>query len=199
MREAIAWKRAIVQFPICLTIALFLFGAQLDLRSLSPAFLAVNAALAVVSAGIGTAILLSVAWGLSRLWRLILSRVTLFTLRRAIETSSRKVAATGIGSRGGELIVSLPVGIQDGITRDAKFWATTATGERLGIVECVEVSEASCLCMVFAILNEDFWADLEARKSRDPSPPMGVDFVGYIPEGFLVDVQRFLRQWEVSK
>ena len=199
MWKAIAWKQAIVLFPVCLAIALFLFGAQLDLRSLSPTFLAVNAVLAVVSAGVGTAILLSGAWGLSRLWRLILSRVTLFTLRRAIETSSRKAAATGIGSRGGELIVSLPVGIQDGITRGSKFWVTTATGERLGIVECFETSESSCLCAVFAILNADFWTDLDARKGRDPSPPMGVDFAGYIPEGFLVDVQRFLKQWEVSK
>lgn len=199
MLKAIAWKRAIVLFPVCLTVVLFLFGARLDLPALSPTLLAVNAALAVVSAGGATAILIIAGWGLSRLWRKSLSRVTLFTLRRATETISRKVAATGIGGRGGELIVSLPIGIQDGITRGAKFWATTATGDRLGVVECFEVSESSCLCVVFAILNEDFWTDLDARKSRDPSPPMGVHFTGYIPEGFLVDVQRFLKQWEVSK
>lgn len=197
--KAIAWKRAIVLFPIFLTVALFLFGVRLDLPALSPTLLAANAVLALVSAGVATALLIIAGWGLSRLWRKSLSRVTLFTVRRAVETSYRKVAATGIGGRGGELIVSLPIGIQDGITRGAKFWVTTATGERLGIVECFEVSESSCLCTVFAMLNEDFWTDLDARKGRDPSPPMGVDFAGYIPEGFLVDVQRILKQWEVTK
>ena len=180
-------------------IALFFFENRLNLVEASWRLLVAYLVGGLVSALLLTVALVILYRGLSRLWRKSLSRVTLFTVRRAAKTSSRKVVATGIGSRGGELILSLSIGIQGGITRDAKFWATTATGERLGIVECIEVSESSCLCVVFAILNEDFWTDLDARKNRDPSPPLGVDFVGYIPEGFLVDVQRLLTQWEVSK
>lgn len=61
--KAIAGKRAIVLFPVCLTVVLFLFGARLDLPALSPTLLAVNAVLAAVSAGGATAILIIAGWG----------------------------------------------------------------------------------------------------------------------------------------
>ena len=197
--KAIAWRRVAFLFPVFLTVALFLFGAKLDLSALSPPLLAVKAVLALVSAGFATAVVIVVPWGLRRLWRISLSRVAMFTVKSAIKASSRKVTATGIGSRDGELVISLSAGIHDGIARGSKFLATTATGEPLGMVECFEVSEASCLCAVFGMLNVDFWTDLDARKSRDPSPPLGVDFTGHIPENFLADVQKLLKQWEVSK
>lgn len=197
--KAIAWRRVAFLFPVSLAVALFLFGARLDLSALSPPLLAVNALLALMSAGFATAILIIVPWGLRRLWRIILSQVAVFAVKSAIKASSRKVTATGIGSRDGELVVSLSAGIQDGIARGSKFLATTATGEPLGMVECFEVSETSCLCAVFVMLNADFWAGLDARKGRDPSPPLGVEFTGYIPENFLVELQRLLKQWEVDQ
>lgn len=169
------------------------------MSALSPVLLAVKALLALVSAGFATVVVIIVPWGLRRLWRISLSRVAMFAVKRAIKASSRKATATGIGRRDGELVVSLSAGIQDGITRGSKFLATASTGEPLGMVECFEVSEASCLCTVFVMLNADFWADLDARKGRDPAPPLGVDFTGYIPENFLAEVQRLLKQWEVGK
>lgn len=197
--KAIAWRRVAFLFSVSLAVVLFLFEARLDLPTLSPTLLAVNALLALMSAGLATAVLIVLPWGLRRLWRISLARVAMFAVKRAIKASSRKVTATGIGSRDGELVVSLSAGIQDGITRGSKFLATTATGEPLGMVECFEVSEASCLCTVFVMLNADFWTDLDARKGRDPSPPLGVDFTGYIPENFLAEIQRLLKQWEVGK
>lgn len=195
--KAIAWKRAIVLFPVCLTVALFLFGARLDLPALSPTLLAVNAVLAVVSAGVATAIVIMAGWGLSRLWRKSLSRVTLFTLRRAIIAYSKPVQAHSIGEQEGSVIIKLPLGAAGGTLSGQRILASNAaTGEVLGVVEPVEIREASCLCLVADRMDQaEFWDNLESRKRRDFSPPQGVVFSREIPDGFWDFAEKVTLHW----
>lgn len=195
--KAIAWKRAIVLFPIFLTVALFLFGARLDLPALSPTLLATNAVLALVSAGVATALLIIAGWGLSRLWRKSLSRVTLFTVRRAVKGYCKPVQAHSIGEQEGNVVIKLPLGEDSGTLVGQRILAAnTATGDIIGVVEPVEVREAACLCLVADRMDQaEFWEELESRKRRDFSPPQGVVFSREIPDGFWDFAEKVTLHW----
>ena len=129
----------------------------------------------------------------------MLSKITLHTLRKVDEFHSRKVEAIGIGSKDGELAIGLSAGANDGVTVGTQYWLATVTGDALGILEVFEVSETTCLCGVFDMINVDFWEGLEARMIRDPSPPSGVTVTGYVPEESIRTVRQLLKNWEESK
>ena len=96
------------------------------------------------------------------------------------------------------MLIGLAVGSDNGISRGSKFSAILVSGEVLGIVECVEVSEFSCNCIVSDRRNSEFWEGLENRMTADPSPPRGVIFTRYIAEEVLESVKQLLKAWEDS-
>ena len=195
--KAIAWRRVAFLFPVSLAVVLFLFGARLDLSALSPPLLAVNALLALVSAGFVTAALIIVPWCLRRLWRICLSWITLFILRRAIKAYSSPVQAHSIGEQEGSVVIKLPLGADSGTTLGQRILASNAaTGDALGIVQPLEVRKSSCLCMVSDRMDRlEFWEGLENRKRSDFSPPSGVVFSREIPDNFGDFAEKVTLYW----
>lgn len=199
--KAIAWKRAIVLFPIFLTVALFLINARLDLRY-APFGLALQVAAGVLLlSGVGavavSALITAVVRVSRKLWRKSLSGVTLFTLRQAVKGYCKPVQAHSIGEQEGNVVIKLPLGEDSGTLVGQRILAAnTATGDIIGVVEPVEVREASCLCLVADRMDQtEFWEDLESRKRRDFSPPQGVVFSREIPDGFWDFTEKVTLHW----
>ncbi len=119
---------------------------------------------------------------------------------RVLEVASREsdppVTALGIGSREGELVIRLLLGVTNPIAEGDSFLVLNAhTKEQLGSVFAIAVDHDSCLCMVSDKMNRhDFWANLENRMMSDFSAPPGVEFrfVDQVP----IDIVRTLiRRW----
>ena len=198
--KALAWKRAIVLFPICLTIALFLISARLDLRS-APLGLSLQVvAGALVFSGAAAAaisVLMTVVTRISRkLWRKSLSGITLFTLKRAVGGYTGAVLAEAIGELRGHSVIRLPLGADSGVVVGERILAVSiATAEVLGIVEVQDVEKSFCLCSISGRLRIDFWDELESRSRRGLGPPEGAVFQREVPAGFWDFVKRIIQHW----
>ena len=119
---------------------------------------------------------------------------------RVLEVASREsglsVEALGIGSREGELVIRLPLGVTNAIEEGDSFLAlNTYTKEQLGSVYVISVDQDSCLCTVSDNMNRhDFWAGLENRMMSDFAAPPGVEFhlVNQVP---IDIVSTLIRRW----
>ena len=121
-------------------------------------------------------------------------RFTLHTVAQALSSHSR--AAVGIGGRAGSVVVRLSIGRNDPIVLADRFEVfNTATRDRWGVLEVIEVEGTSCICQVFDRINVEFWEELGRRMSRDPSPPSGVTFSREVPGGLVQFVERLIRDW----
>ena len=198
--KVIAWKRAIVLFPIYLTIALFLISARLDLRS-APLELSLQVVIwalliSGVAAAASSALLTAIARVSRKLWRKSLSGVTIFTLEKAVDVYTGAVLAEAIGELRGNSVIRLPIGADSGVVIGEKILAVSiATEEALGIVEVQDVEKSFCLCSISGRIHIDFWDELESRSRRGLSPPEGAVFQREIPTGFWDFVKRIIRHW----
>jgi hypothetical protein len=187
---------------IALAIAFFLVQAKVDLLSLSTKYVVINAVLAILGS-LAATILSLVGYcyvdGLGgKAWRKLLVRITLYTLARAFGRYSEPVQATGIGPRQGSVVIRLAVGVIGSVGVGDKFDVlNAATLEKWGMLEVIEVEDASCVCRVSDRINISFWHELEQRMERDPSQPAGVTFSRETPPGFLDFVRRLVRTWGV--
>lgn len=187
-------------FAIILAIVFFLFQATLDFRSLSAQYVILNTVFAILIS-LGAALLSLAGFVLlggffGKRWRRLLVRITLYTVARAVGGHSRTVEALGIGEQSGSVVIRLAVGSNESIVVGDKFEAVnTATGDKLGVVEVIEVEGDSCLCSVFDRMNLEFWDELELRMRRDPSPTAGVTFLREVPGEFLASVRKVLQRW----
>jgi hypothetical protein len=181
---------------------LFVLQARVDLLRLSAEYVALNTAFAIlISLGATALILLAfvlVTRFLNKVWRDFQVRITLHTLDQAVGRYYEPVQTTGIGARRGEIVIRLAVGTIGSVGVGDKFDVfNAATRERWGVLEVIEVEDASCVCTVSDRMNIDFWHQLEQRMERDPSPPAGVTFSREAPPGLLDFVRRLLRIWGV--
>ena len=179
---------------------LFLFQARISFLSLSAGYVVLNTILAVLIALGVTLVLVLVAWlcwrYLPKIGRRVLATIALRTLSQALRQHNQPVTCIGIGQREGSVVVSLQSGTNDGVIEGMRFSVTnTATGELWGIIEAVEVDDASCTGIVFDRLKIDFWDDLEQRMNRDPAPPLGVTFTREFPVEVLEFVAQLLNDW----
>lgn len=187
-------------FTVNLAISLFLVGARLDLTTLPFPLLALNVVLAILLAGTATviqALLIAISWWLwRRLLRVVLSLITMFTLRRSVNAFTKPVEAQSIGEQEGNLVVRLPLGHDLGMEMEQLILAKgSATGELLGVLEPLSVEGTSCLCFIFDRISIDFWQGLEDRMKNDFSPPNGVIFSRQVPEGFTEFAERVVLSW----
>lgn len=164
---------------ISLAIVALLFQARVDFSYLSVRYLTINTILAMVIALAATLVLILLpllSWGfLTKISRKLLAAIALRTLSQALRQHNCPVQCIGIGSRVGSVVISLETGFNSRVAYGARFRVTnTATGEVWGIIEAVEVYDASCICAVFDRSNPHFWEELEGRMDRDSSPPIGV-------------------------
>lgn len=121
--------------------------------------------------------------------------VTFKTVQGAIARQRLEVELTAIASIEGDLRVSLPVGLRNGLAIGERFLVVnSASHDAWGELEVAEIEEISCVCSVYNRNNPEFWDALDARMNHDPSPPQGVIARLDIPEEFLIDwLLRLLR------
>lgn len=185
---------------IILALIFPLFQVYLDFGSLSAKYVALNAFFAVLIS-LGVTLLLIALYAvlvgfLGTLWRHLLAKITLYVLARAVDGYGISAQATSIGERSGSVVLRLEVGPAEPISVGDKFSVVnSATRDRWGVVEVIEVQGNSCLCSVFDRINEEFWEQLESRMRRDPSPPAGVAFSREVPAGLLAGVREVLQRW----
>jgi hypothetical protein len=194
------WLAFVPTFGLVLAIVLFLFQARLDLLSLSAKLVATNTVFAIlISLGVAFSFLagfILLIGLLSKLWRRLLVRITLYTMARAVGGQSRAVHAIGIGPQRGNVVVRLAIGSSESVATGDRFVAVNAaTRERLGVLEVEEAEADSCVCRVSDRINVEFWEGLEGRMSRDPSPPAGVTFSLEGAEEVLNTIKQLLRSW----
>lgn len=109
---------------------------------------------------------------------------------------AKQVVAEGIDSQRGSVIVRLAAGSNHSVSTGDRFEVlNSASKERWGILEVLEVAETSCVCQVSDRINVEFWNDLEERVHRDPSPPSGVTFIREIPSGLSDFIFRLILNW----
>ena len=170
----------LISFSVVLAVALLYFQVAI-----------------AVPLSIGAALVLAVmVAGLRLGGRKLLSRIAWRVVVNAVEVYSTEVKATGIGDKEGSVVIRLAVGSNDNVAVRSRFEVSnTATKERWGTVEVVELEEASCVCRVFDRIKVDFWDVLESRMGKDPSPPAGVAFTRQVPEGLLDVIRELLRNW----
>lgn len=189
-------------FPIVFGLVLFLFQARIELLQLSAKYVALNTLFAVLIS-LGATVLLLAGFAFligfpGRAWRGFQVRITLHTLDRAVGRYYEPVQSMGIGARRGSIVIRLAVGVIGSVGVGDKFDVlNAATREKWGMLEVMEVEDASCVCRVSDRMNVDFWHDLEQRMERDPSPPAGVTFSREAPLGLLDFVRRLVRTWGV--
>lgn len=198
--KILAWKRAVVLFPIYLTIALFLISARLDLRS-APLGLSLQAAawallISGIAAAVSSALLTAIARVSRKLWRKSLSGLAIFTLEKAVDAYAGPISAEAIGELRGNSVIRLPIGADSGVVIGEKILAVSiATEEVLGIVEVEDVEKSFCRCSISGRIHIDFWDELETRSRRGLAPPEGAVFQREIPAGFWDFVKRIIRHW----
>jgi hypothetical protein len=195
-------------FPVILALTLFLFQAGIELSPLPFRLVAIYAAFAILVSVVASIALAFAAFqaigSVAKFHRSILSKLTLHTLRSASNQLSITVQADGIGEREGSVVIRLAIGRDSGVNLGDRFLvANIATGKTWGSVDAVETEDASCLCSVSdrSEMTEglEFWQGLEDRMRSDPSPPSGVSFSKYIPEGLYDAVRQILQNWEEGK
>ena len=147
-----------------------------------------------------TLILVLVAWlcwrYLPKFGRRLLAAVALWALSRALITHQKTVPCIAIGERQGSVVIRLGTGFNSEVAYGTRFRVTnTATGEVWGIIEAVEVYDASCICAVFDRSNPHFWEELEGRMNRDASPPLGVTIRREFPEEIMDLIWELLDVW----
>lgn len=194
------WIAFLPVFGIVLAIVLFVFQARLNLLSLSGNYVAINTILAVILAFGATFAILATAVFLAKLstrvLRNLLIGLTIYTLNQTAIQSRSTVEAIGIGSREGSIVIRLNLGTQTTDLLGIKFEIlNSASKEKLGTLEVIEIEDTSCLCSVFDRINVEFWESLEERMRRDPSPPSGITISREFPDGLLEFMQDLVRNW----
>lgn len=149
-----AWVWFLTVFGIFLTIVLFLFQARVSFLSLTAGYVVLNTILAVLIAQGATLVLVLVpllCWRyLPKFGRRFVAAVALWALSRALRRHNHPVQCIGIGSRVGSVVIRLGTGFSSGVAYGTRFRVTnTATGELWGIIEAIEVDDASCTGIVF--------------------------------------------------
>ena len=190
----------IAVYALTLSIVLFIFSARLDESSLPVSLLTANILLALVLAGVATAVVVFfvvlVLGLLKNSWRRLLSFVAVFAIRKCLNDFSTPLVADSIGERRGNLVIRLPLGKREGADSEQVIRAINeATGEVLGYLEFLEIDENSSLCIVSDRIAIDFWEDLEGRKRKDFRPPPGVLFSRNVPEGYLQYLEMIVSIW----
>ncbi len=184
---------------VAITIPSFLAIATDDSSSNSKISITVLLAI-LVSATISIFLMLIyflIAVGIPKFLKLIMVQVTLKTVKRAVESQTGTVQASGITSIEDDVGVGLLVGAQDGVFPGQKFVVfNSANQEKWGVLEVSEVQEHSCICSVFDRTNPEFWDDLVRRMRRNASPPQGITIRREIPEEALYEwLQGILKSW----
>ena len=153
--------------------------------------------LAVISSVLLIFLYIASVIAFSNLAKRVMIWITLRTLKEAVSGQSQSFPASGITAIEDELGIGLPLGHDDGVTRGHRFVViNSASQEKWGVIEALEIRETSCVCRVFDRINLDFWAGLERRMRRDPSPPQGVTIRREIPDKALLDsIRQLLTAW----
>jgi hypothetical protein len=133
---------------------------------------------------------------LSKVLRKLLIGLAVYVLNQAANQHRNIVQATGIGSREGSVVMRLAISSQSTDLLGVKFEVlNSASKEKLGTLEVIEIEDTSCLCSVFDRINVEFWEGLEERMRRDPSPPSGITISREFPDGLLELMQDLVRSW----
>jgi hypothetical protein len=124
----------------------------------------------------------------SRLLRRLAVWVTFKTIRKFVSEIEPTVEPLGIATVDDDVGVGLPLGLRDGVIKGEKFVVlNTASEEKWGTLEVLDVWEISCICSVFDRTNEEFWNNLERKMRQDPSFPRGATVRREIPNELLFD------------
>ena len=186
-------------FGIALAIVFPVYLSSIDFGSLPTSYKALNTAIAILISLVAALILLSQVciWRfLSKGWRKLLVKLALYTLERAFDRYVGPIEASGIGEKEGSIVIRLVGGSNASIAFGDKFEVlNTASSERWGVLEVIEVEGASCVGQVSDRINVEFWEQLESRVRRDHSPPTGVTFLRKVPGESLDFIKRLIRNW----
>ena len=181
---------SLLAIGISITVPLLLAIGTDDSSSRRDIVLTVVASVAI--AAVASLILLAtyhlVTIWLPRLLRRLAVWVTFKTIRKFVSEIEPTVEPLGITTVDDDVGVGLPLGLRDGVIKGEKFVVlNTASEEKRGALEVLDVWEISCICSVFDRRNEEFWNNLERKMRQDPSFPRGATVRREIPNELLFD------------
>ena len=185
---------------VCLTVAITFAVVLYSDEGASPGRLTFVIVCAVLLSIVSTVALMvagsAMVWAYRRRRR-PLAWLAIQVLAAATKEPVTFVEASGILSRDGNLLVSLPRRQSDSIADGDSFIAVRLQDQKhLGIVTVIRVQDYHYLCEVTDRMDaQDFWNGLELRMASDFSPPAGVGFSRHIDQIDADSIRRLIRSW----